>query len=429
MKLVDLAMKDLLRSFRSAFLVVFMFVMPLLTVAIFWFAFGGPSEGDGDFELATVPVLVVNQDLAVAQTGDLVMGDILVSFLQSEELADLVEAELMVDPVEARRAVDEQQAAVAVIIPSDLTAAVSDHEATAEIEVYQDPSLSIGPAIVQGIVQQFVDGFAGARIATEVVGMQFAEYGAVLDDAAQQELAMAYATWSSEQGREGIDQAISAIDVQESAGDAEPAGGMSSVLGLIMAGMMVYYVFFTGASASQSILKEDEEGTLQRLFTTPTQQSTILAAKFVAVLVTLLVQTVVLVVLSDLVFGVRWGRPLPVALVIAGTVVLGSGFGVFLNSLIKHTKQSGIIYGVVLNVVGWIGIGRMFAASVPGTESFARVAGTVSLVSPHGWAMQGLEYAMAGGDAAKVLPTVAVMLVLGGVFSVIAVFRFRNRFT
>ena len=39
-----------------------------------------------------------------------------------------------------------------------------------------------------------------------------------------------------------------------------------------MGGMMIFYAFFTGASTGQTILQEEEEGTLPRLFTTPTPQ-------------------------------------------------------------------------------------------------------------------------------------------------------------
>ena len=44
----------------------------------------------------------------------------------------------------------------------------------------------------------------------------------------------------------------------------------ANVTSLIMTGMTVFYVFFTGASGAQTILREEVKGTLPRLFTTPT---------------------------------------------------------------------------------------------------------------------------------------------------------------
>ena len=41
------------------------------------------------------------------------------------------------------------------------------------------------------------------------------------------------------------------------------------IIGPIMGGTMIFYAFFTGMSTGESILREEEEGTLARLFTTP----------------------------------------------------------------------------------------------------------------------------------------------------------------
>ena len=105
-----------------------------------------------------------------------------------------------------------------------------------------------------------------------------------------------------------------------------------------MAGMMVFYAFYTGTSTAQSILKEEEELTLPRLFTTPTSQATILTGKFLSVFVTVLVQIVVLIVVSHLIFGISWGEFVPVALVAAGAIFSASSFGIFVNSFLKTTK-------------------------------------------------------------------------------------------
>lgn len=427
MKVVDIALKDLLRGFRSVFLFAFMFVMPLVTVALFWFAFGGQG-GDGGFYVPTTEVLLVNQDEPVPQLPGFAAGDILAELLQEESLSQLLAVTLVNDPARARAAVDAQEAGVAVIVPTGFTATVFDQQGRAEVEVYQDPTLSLGPAIVKGIVRQFIDGFAGARIATEVASAQLHARGADVNEAVLQSIAMEYGSWSREQGEDWEGGVPPWLDVEVPDGSAEADNPVDRMLGLIMAGMMVFYVFFTGAATSQSILKEDEEGTLPRLFTTPTPQSTILAGKYISVFAALIIQTLVLVLASILVFGLDWGEPVVVVLVVLGMVVLGSSFGIFLNSLLRDTQQAGIIYGAVLNVVGWIGISRMFVATVPGTEQFAQVADTVSLLSPHGWAMRGWQEAMAGAGLSEVLLTVVVMLGLGAVFFVLGALRFRKRF-
>lgn len=62
MKVLDIALKDLLGSFRSAFALVMMFLAPLLLTGMIYFAFGSVLGGDGGFNVPVTPVQVVNLD-------------------------------------------------------------------------------------------------------------------------------------------------------------------------------------------------------------------------------------------------------------------------------------------------------------------------------------------------------------------------------
>lgn len=425
MKTLDIALKDLLRSFRSVFVVVFAFVLPLLTIAIFYFAFGGMGSDDGGFDLPTTRVQVVNLDKPAPQSGDFVAGDVLVEALQDDAYAELFEVTEAANPAEARAAVDNQEAGVAIIIPANLTAAAFDPAGRASIEVYHDPTLSIGPGVVESFVDGFVDSFTGSRIAAEVAYEQLAEQDVAADQALLQGIASQYADWA----RGADHDASSLFDVVPPPGSEKmETNQVARMLSTLMAGMMVFYAFFTGASASQSILKEEEEGTLARLFTTPTRQSTILGGKFIAIFATLVIQVAVLVVLAGLIFGVDWGQPLPVALVALGLIVLAASFGIFITSWLKGTRQAGAVYGGVLNIVGWVGISRMFLALVPGTEGIAPIGNAVSLISPYGWALWGWQEALAGSGVGAVAPIVAVILAMSAAFFSIGVRKFRRRF-
>ena len=103
------------------------------------------------------------------------------------------------------------------------------------------------------------------------------------------------------------------LDITLPPGKVEKTNPVLAIVAPIMGGMMIMYAFLTGASTAQSILREDEERTLACLFTTPTDRSTILTGKFLAVFLTVLIQVVTLIVVSHLIFGIDWGAPLPVA--------------------------------------------------------------------------------------------------------------------
>lgn len=83
MKVFDIALKDLLRSFRSAFALVMMFLVPLLITGLIYFAFGSMLGGDGGFGLPLTQVQIVNLDQPDPDSGFSV-GQMLVEFLQNE---------------------------------------------------------------------------------------------------------------------------------------------------------------------------------------------------------------------------------------------------------------------------------------------------------------------------------------------------------
>ena len=86
---------------------------------------------------------------------------------------------------------------MAVIIPADLTAAVFAPGGRATVELYQDPTLTIGPSIVKDVISQFVDSFAGTKITADVVYDQLSVRSMAVDAPVVQTVAMQYADWVS----------------------------------------------------------------------------------------------------------------------------------------------------------------------------------------------------------------------------------------
>jgi len=424
MKVLDIALKDLVRSFRNMFFLMFALGMPLLMTGIFYFAFGGLASDDG-FDVPQTSVQVVNLDKPMLEYGGFSAGHMMLEFLQAEELASLMVVTEAADATGARAAVDKQEADVAVIIPADFGAAVFDPQGQAAVEVYQDPTLTLGPSIVRGIVSQFVDGFAGSKIAASVAHDHLIEQGVAVDAAMLQDIAVQYGAWSAWLGESQGTGANALLAVQSPVGEEKDANRVAGMVSLIMAGMMVFYAFFTGAASAMSILQEEQAGTLPRLFTTPTSQSIILGGKFIAVFALIIVQVVVLMVAASLIFKTDWGAPLPLGMAVVGLVVLTSSFGIFVTSLLKDTRQAGVVYGGVMTVLGMVGISSMFTANVPNVSSTVKI---LPLIVPQGWAMRAWRLVMEGGGVDDILLSVVVMLALSVVFFVIGVLKFKKRF-
>jgi ABC-2 type transport system permease protein len=211
----------------------------------------------------------------------------------------------------------------------------------------------------------------------------------------------------------------------ESATQVESPNPVLAIVGPIMAGMMIFYAFYTGMTTAESILREDEEGTLPRLFTTPTSRTDILAGKFLAVGITVFVQVVALLIMASLIFKIEWGNPLYVTLIALGTVLAASAFGIFANSMIKSTKQGGAIYGGLLTVTGMLGMIKIFTM---GDANPSPMMDVVSLVVPQGWAVRGMLQNSAGAQPSDILLTLAILLVWSIVFFSIGAWRFHRRF-
>ena len=416
MKILDIAIKDLKQGFRSWVALGFMFGAPILMTGMFYFLYGGLGGGEEDaFEVPITTVQLVNLD-----NSELRLGKTLVDALQGEGFAELLDVTLAQDADLARQAVDSQQAAVAVIIPENFSDAMMESGGQTEIEIYKDPTLILGPNIVTSIVNQFTDNFSGSKITLNVAARQFYEFGLafteeeinlIINDYIQAAMVLS--------SGEGL------VAVESATGEIAQAGNTVSMISMIMGAMMIFYAFFTGVSNLQGVLREEESGTLPRLFTTPTSQKIILSGKFLATGVMVFVQVVVLIIFGNLVFGLDWGDLFLLSMVILGITASASTFGIFVISFIKSSSQAGAVIGAGVTTTGMIGMIPVFIMSIPNSPQSLEI---VSKLVPQGWAVDTLRIVMAGGSSEKVFLGVGVLLVWSAVFFMIGNARFKRRY-
>lgn len=431
MKIIAIAIKDLWRAFRSFFALAFMFGVPILMTAMFAFLFGGIGGNEPEFTIPRTDVVIVNQDegsLLVpnfeveGKNSFSTMGEMLVDTLQQETFEDLMTL-TTANEADARLAVDNQQAGMALIIPAEFTnALIGQSNQPAEIEFYQDPELSLGPQIIQSIVMSIVDGFSSGILTLDTVTTVLEDQGVILNQVEKMTL-LSNLTAGSDSQQDAGDTNLNIITPTINTAGSEQANPLQTILRSIMAGMMIFYAFFTGTSAAQTILQEQENGTLARLFMTPTPTTTILNGKFLAGFLMIIVQVIVLLGFANLVFGIYWGPLISLLMASIGLVALATSFGIFVMSLVKSTKQAGIIFGAVLTFTGMLGISSVF---VMGT-SIEKAFNYIPLLVPQGWAMNAFEASWNDNSVQTLLHT-GGMLVLAILFFAIGNARFKKRF-
>jgi ABC-2 type transport system permease protein len=411
MKILAIAWKDLRSTFRNVPALVMMLAAPLALAALLGFAFGG----GGGFDIAATKVVVANLDKGGAEAGQNA-GAAIQSILTSKDLKDVLETTTKTSAAAARQAVDDGKAAVAVIVPEDFSAVVygSDPAATSQVELYENPTSEIGGSIVEGVVGQVLADFNGARAAA-------AGAVALRSDAAGDPPAAQVAGTAAEQFTHsgGVSAGLQISQRSPQAGATEKE---VSVTGAILSGMMIFFMFFGAANVARTILTEDRDGTMPRLFTTPTRHGVIIAGKFVSVFVTVLVQAIVLLIAGRLIFGIQWGRLDAVVLLTVVAAGVAGGLALLVISFAKTPAQAGAIGSGVYLVLALLG------GNFTGTAQTSGVYGVVQKFTPNGWLIEGWDTTMRGGGAMDIRWQVLVPLGFAVAFFFFAVLKMRRRF-
>jgi ABC-2 type transport system permease protein len=286
--------------------------------------------------------------------------------------------------------------------------------------------LTLGPAIVGSILNQLVEGFAGTKIGVGVTLEQLSESGVSVDSQMAGAIALQFIQGAGG-GESGESPETDSLLEIKAPGVREQVATNTfiRIISMIMAGQMIFFAFFTGAASAQSILTEEEKGTLPRLFTTPTPELSILGGKFLAVALTVLVQISFLILFANYVFGIPWGEPSKVVLFVLATVILTSTCGIFIISFLKNSRQAGIVFGGVLTLTGMLGIFSVFTV---GVQNPPPLMDTIALLVPQGWAMQAIRLSMGGDPLQDILLIVGGMLIWSAVFFMVAYLRFKKRY-
>ena len=422
MKIIDIALKDLLRSSRSLYLVGMSVVAPLLLVGLIYFAFG--SMTGGDVSLTPIRVGVVTADtLPPGAPLDVPIGQNIRDMFFDASVRSWITAADYASEAAARAALDAQSIDVALLIPSSLTANILAGTTVPQTVILQDPTLTIAPDVVRQMVTSLLDGMAGGGIAFQTINARQLANGLTPDPAQLPGLLAHYSAWYIDFQRALFHTPEKAALVTALPAVAGESGSpLQAMMGLVVAGQMIFFSFFTGAYAMNSILQEDEEGTLARLFTTPTNRTAILAGKFLAVLLTVLLQGVVLMLISRIAFGVNWGAPASAALALLGQIFAAVGLAVLIIAFVKTSKQTGPVLGGVLTGLGMLS--GLFTTNIKMPEAFNAIGN----FTPQGWVLKSWKLVLAGQPAGELVLPFIVLLAMGVVMFVIGAVMFRKRF-
>lgn len=186
-------------------------------------------------------------------------------------------------------------------------------------------------------------------------------------------------------------------------------------------GYTIYGIFWIVSLLANSVLQEKREGTFRRLLTAPLNRVVMLTGKLLPYYVINLVQLVLMIGISSLLFGMNLGHsPVGLVAVSLAAAATATGLGVMVAALARTEAQAGgltVLLLLTLSALGGCFIPRFVL------PPWLR---TLGLVTPHAWTLDAFQDLLVRGYSfAEVLPKVGVLCVFALVFFGIGVWRFR----
>jgi ABC-2 type transport system permease protein len=405
MRVIDLALKDLLQIVRDWKSALFLVIMPI----IFTFFFGLLYGGIGGEDDPRLPVGFVNHD----QAGVLTTG-----------LQGMLEASDAIRPVllegdevdKATESVRDEDLAAAVIVPAGFSEPALAGEET-RLTIIVDQSTQAGQTAmnaVQAAVTRLLGAVQTARISAEVYEAQRAfEDEGVRQAYVDKALALASEAWQQPPLTVAVEQSGA------TAGDEEEAIG--NPYAHASAGMIIQFVVFGLNTSAMVLVLERKSRTLQRMLTTPITRAQVIAGHVLAMFLVVFLQQVLLVAFGQLAFGVGYMRePLAILLVVVTLGLWVASLGLFIGAISKGEDQVVMFAMLAMFVFSALG-GAWFPLDITG-----RAFAAIGHLMPSAWAMDGFENIIVRGlGLNSVLLPVGILLAYAVAFFGLAVWRFR----
>jgi ABC-2 type transport system permease protein len=390
-RILDIALKDLLQLSRDFKTFMFLLIMPILFTFLFGYAFGGFGGGDSDSRL---PVGYISQD-------DNWITDELHNLLAESEVIRIEENSFL-SSSDLEKLVADGDLAAAIIVPDGYGRAVLKDK-TVRLTVFADTGTQAWTTIEAELltVASRVDG----AVRTATIMEQMDLEGVPFDYAFDQTLS----AW---------DEPPIAVNETSSLAIKEE-GGQDNPLAHTSPGMMLQFAIAGLLTAAQIIVTERKSRTLQRLLTTSTRRIHVLVGHYLAIFLLIFTQFTILIVFGQFVLKVNYLRlPNATMLVAFCAALCISALGLLIG-ILARTEEQAITFSLIPMFV-FAGLG---GAWVP-LEFTGKTFQAIGHLSPVAWGMDGFENIVARGlGFESVLIPSAALAGYAILFFVLAVWR------
>ncbi|MFJ6018013.1 ABC transporter permease [Nocardiopsis alba] len=365
-----LVLKDLRQRLKDGTLLVFAIVLPLGLAFLLNMLLGGDPETEFTAHYGV-------SDLDGGELSSLFVDEV----LESLEEEGIVELTTLSSEDDANEAVDSGDVSAAFVIPEGFTEALRNDE-SAEIRVIGDVDSPEEVEVAVGIAEAFASEHHRVQLAVLTTDPSSEEEAALTEQAAGHPTAV---------------RVVEDTDVDRRQLDSST---------YYAAGAAVFFLFFAAMPGVVSLFEDRRTGTLVRLAAAPIGTFTILMARLASTLLFGLVSMGLVITVSTLTFGARWGDPLEVAALTVAAVLAAVGIVSAVAGFADNSEQATNWSTVVALLLGLMG-GALFPLANLGPWA------ALTYVTPHYWFLRGLTDLTAGGGAVSLLLPIGVLSAMG----------------
>lgn len=397
--------KDLKLFFADKKGVLLTFLLPILLISLFAFAFGG--VGGSNSESKPIALLVSDIDNSVDSKAVITNLDSLkgVTLIHKSvaEAEDLVRKGKYVGVLIFEKGFQDS-----INVGNELP-----------MELKYDAAREMEMGMLQGVLMQNLMSSVGEKSIKAKMNTYF---DTNFSDTSESVKDKVFSDMDSEEN--GMSSMMSGDGMGLKMTSIIKESSKKGNLGLIqaVAGTAIMMLLFSIAGIGGGLLDEKESGTLKRLLYSPLKPTDILFGKMGAALVLSILQLVVMFVFSWLAFGLPIFNDVPsLVLMIVATAFAVSSFGIFLVSIAKSRQQLNGYSTIIIMLMSAIG-GSMIPLFV-----MPAIMQKIAVISVNYWGIQGFyDIFWRNLPLTDILPKMGVLVAFGLVISFVSVRLFKK---
>jgi len=402
--IITIFKKDLKLFFSDKRAVLLTFLIPILLISLFAFAFGG--TGSNNNKAKPIKLLVTDIDNSLDSKS-------LIASLDS--LSGLILIPKEID--EATSLVRKGKYVGVLIFEKGFQDSITAGNSL-PMELKYDAAREIEMGMLQSVLMQNLMSTVGKKSIKAKMNSYFDENFSGIPSKVREKIFS-----DMDSGNSNMNTSINnnmSLKITSVVKEAEKKGN----LGLIqaVAGTAIMMLLFSIAAIGGGLLDEKESGTLKRLLYSPLKPTDILFGKMGAALVLAILQLIVMFVFSWLVFGLPIFKDVTaLLLMILTTAFAVSSFGIFLVAIAKSRQQLQGLSTIIILTMSAVG-GSMIPLFV-----MPAIMQKIAVVSVNYWGIQGFyDIFWRGLPLIDILPKMGILVGVGFVMTFISVKLFKK---